>query len=70
MPGKKIYSVIASSARDKGTLKPSAFDAYNLLISNKKRNRQDIKENEEKLEKQPEEVAEIRNLIMTYAITS
>jgi len=43
-----------SSARGKGTLMPAAtFDACKLLISNKKRNRQEIKENEETLEKQP-----------------
>jgi hypothetical protein len=41
-----------SSARGKGTLMPAAtFDACKLLISNKKR--QEIKENEETLEKQP-----------------
>jgi hypothetical protein len=41
-----------SSARGKGTLMLAAtFDACKLLISNKKR--QEIKENEETLEKQP-----------------
>jgi len=44
-----------SSARGKVTLMPSAtFDGCKLLIlSNKKRNRQEIKENEEILKKQP-----------------
>ncbi len=44
-----------SSARGKVTLRPSAtFDGCKLLIlSNKKRNRQEIKKNEEILEKQP-----------------
>jgi hypothetical protein len=31
----------------------ATFDAFKLLISNKKHNRQEIKENEEILEKQP-----------------
>ena len=41
-----------SSAWGKGTLMPAAtFDACKLLISNKKRNRQEIKENEERRRK-------------------
>jgi hypothetical protein len=41
-----------SSARGKGTLMPAAtFDACKLLINNKKRNWQEIKENEERRRK-------------------
>jgi len=43
-----IHIIIIAIKRGKGTLIPAAtFDACKLLISNKKRNRQEIKENEE-----------------------
>jgi hypothetical protein len=43
---------VQSSAWGKGTLMPAAtFDACKLLTSNKKRNRQEIKENEERRRK-------------------
>jgi hypothetical protein len=43
---------VQSNAWGKGTLMPAAtFDACKLLISNKKRNRQEIKENEERRRK-------------------
>ena len=61
-----------SSARDKGTLMPAAIsDARNLLISNKKRNRQETtKEIEEKLENSKEEIVEIRLLIKAFYLTN
>jgi hypothetical protein len=41
----------------------ATFDACKLLISNKKRNRRETKENEENLEKQPIRcIIEIRSL--------
>jgi hypothetical protein len=45
--------IAPSSARGKGLMPAAKFDAWKLLISNKKRNRQEIKESEETLEKQP-----------------
>jgi len=49
-----ISATIASTSKNEHHRVPAAtFDACKLLISNKKRNRQEIKENEEILEQQP-----------------
>ncbi len=48
-----IASTSKNSNSDGMTAYRATFDACKLLISNKKRNRQEIKENEEILEKQP-----------------